>query len=108
MRMNMKTAVWFGLIWLLVLWMVDGLAVTQSQSSGRGQGVQKLKIAGTETTLYTGSYALVIGASEYRNGWDRLPGVKQDVSAVKETLEAQGFEVRVVLDPTREDFDRAM
>ncbi|HNJ41439.1 MAG TPA: SUMF1/EgtB/PvdO family nonheme iron enzyme, partial [Acidobacteriota bacterium] len=55
-----------------------------------------------------GSYALVIGASEYRNGWDRLPGVKQDVSAVKETLESQGFEVRVVLDPTRENFDRAM
>ncbi len=51
--------------------------------------------------LYKGSYAMLVGASEYRAGWPRLPGVKKDIPAVKAALERHGFQVTVVLDPTR-------
>jgi len=53
--------------------------------------------------LYTGSYALVIGVSEY-DKWRRLPGVKKDVEAVTAVLAQQGFEVETLLEPTRSQF----
>ncbi len=51
---------------------------------------------------FSGSYALVIGESEYRAGWARLPGAKQDARAVAKLLEESGFLVTV-----REDLDFA-
>ena len=43
--------------------------------------------------LYEASYALIIGASNYENGWRNLPGVKDDLIAVKAALTKQGFVV---------------
>jgi Caspase domain len=64
---------------------------------------------GQEVGLYTASYALVIGVSEYTNGWPSLPGVADDVAAVAQVLTEQGFEVTVVQNPTstglRDAFD---
>ena len=57
-----------------------------------------------EVKLYDASYALVIGASNYDNGWRRLPGVKEDAAAVKEVLAKQGFEVEELSDPTSANF----
>ena len=37
---------------------------------------------GEQVGLYKGSYALVIGVSDYTNGWPDLPGVNEDLSAV--------------------------
>jgi hypothetical protein len=45
--------------------------------------------------------ALVIGASDYQDpAWADLTSVPQDVTAVKEALEQQGFLVQTVMDPT--------
>ncbi|MCP5365891.1 MAG: caspase family protein [Hyphomicrobiales bacterium] len=63
--------------------------------------------SGQQVTLYKGSYALVIGVSEYVRGWPRLNGVKEDVPAVTAALERQGFQVTVASDPTRDEMDRA-
>ena len=42
--------------------------------------------------LYKGSYALVIGASNYQdNMWGDLSSVREDVTAVHQALEEQGF-----------------
>ncbi len=51
--------------------------------------------------LYEESYALVIGASNYisGNGWATLPGVKNDITTIREILEMQGFKVTVVENP---------
>ena len=57
--------------------------------------------------LYGKSYALVIGASDYKY-WPKLPGVKRDVALVKAALEKHGFAVTTVMDPTRGDYDQAM
>lgn len=53
--------------------------------------------------LYTGSYALVIAASDYQvAGWNCLPGAKSDLPAVQAALEKQGFAVEEFAEPTSE------
>lgn len=58
--------------------------------------------------LYAQSHALVIGASNYTNGWSRLPGVRDDVTAVKSLLEGHGFQVRTLLDPSYQQLDSTL
>ncbi|MCY7377262.1 MAG: caspase family protein [Pyrinomonadaceae bacterium] len=62
---------------------------------GRGAGNVRVKNEATGKTedikLYKASHALVIGMSDYTNGWQKLPGVKADVAAVQAALEKQGF-----------------
>ena len=49
----------------------------------------------TISYIYEESHALIIGVSEYNNGWSKLPGVKTDVEEVSRALEKNGFEVEV-------------
>jgi len=62
---------------------------------------------GKDIGLYKGSYALLIGASQYTKGWRRLPSVPHEVDAVKTALEAQGFEVQVISDPDAKRLEEA-
>ena len=57
--------------------------------------------------LYNKSYALIVGVSEYNNGWPKLYGVKKDVAAVQQALEKHGFTVETVMDPDDIELDRA-
>ncbi len=57
--------------------------------------------------LYEASYALVIGVSDYTNGWSPLRGVKDDIPAVVEVLKEHGFEVETVWDPNSEELQAA-
>ncbi len=59
---------------------------------------------GQTTELYQGSYALVIGASDYEH-WNKLPGVKEDVVVIKAALEKQGFKVEELSNPTSSVFE---
>lgn len=49
---------------------------------------------------FSGSHALVIGESAYKRGWPPLDGVKEDIPAVKQLLEEQGFSVTLLEDKT--------
>ncbi|MBU2644815.1 SUMF1/EgtB/PvdO family nonheme iron enzyme [bacterium] len=94
----MKCKYRFGLPWLAVFFIAclmgfDGL------SAQRGVEVSIPDQNGRQTQLYRNSHALVIGASQYRNGWSKLPGVLIDVSEVKTALEKHGFQVEVATDP---------
>ncbi len=74
------------------------------------RGMMKLVIkdeTGRQVGLYENSYALVIGVSDYTNGWPDLPGVKEDIPAVREVLEKHGFEVTVVENPDYEELGKA-
>jgi uncharacterized caspase-like protein len=73
----------------------------------RGVGVMKTNPDGSkqEVKLYDGSYGLVIGNSEYPEGWNRLGGVKKDVVAVRDILERHGFKVEVEENLTTERFE---
>ncbi len=44
---------------------------------------------GKQVGLYNESYALVIGASRYTNGWPKLAGVRKDVKLVSGILESR-------------------
>ncbi|MDQ3180086.1 MAG: caspase family protein [Acidobacteriota bacterium] len=57
-----------------------------------------------QVKLYDASYALVVGASDYDKGWNKLGGVKGDIAAVKAILVKHGFEVEEFLNPTSENF----
>jgi len=57
---------------------------------------------------YEASRALLIGVSAYGKGWRRLPGVQREIEQVRAVLRKHGFEIEVVMDPTRADFDHAM
>jgi hypothetical protein len=62
---------------------------------------------GNEIELYANSYALLIGVSDYDNFPD-LPGVKEDIAAVKTSLEQQAFKVITVMNPSRDELDNAI
>ncbi|MCP5007143.1 MAG: DUF1566 domain-containing protein [Planctomycetes bacterium] len=62
---------------------------------------------GKQVGLYNESYALVIGASRYTNGWPKLPGVRKDVKLVTGILEGHGFKVIPVNDPDKEQLSDA-
>ena len=94
---------------LLGLWSILGSGVVAAQKATTERGLQRMSITdrtGREVGLYTGSFALVIGVSEYTH-WPDLPGVARDVNQVRETLEARGFGVTVVRDPTRSELNQA-
>lgn len=56
--------------------------------------------------LYSGSFALLIGASEYddNEAWDDLPGVTHDIDELKRALESHGFLVEQLPNPNRKQF----
>lgn len=74
----------------------------------RGQGANKvIDPNGQELLIYQESYALVLGGSNYTNGWPGLPGVKKDIEAVTQILKEQGFHVVVYMDLDKAGIDRA-
>ncbi|MEL0161112.1 MAG: caspase family protein, partial [Deltaproteobacteria bacterium] len=68
------------------------------------------KTAQNETIsyIYAESHALVIGVSQYRNGWSNLPGVQDDVEEVSQSLKANGFEVTTIEDPGLDELENAI
>jgi len=57
--------------------------------------------------LYSQRHALLIGASNYNNGWDTLRGVATDIGLVKTMLEGLGFNVVVKMDPDHNELKDA-
>ena len=73
-------------------WVAEPL-VTRAPEVAPAHGFEVVSIRdrqGQPVALYRASYALLIGASGYAD-WTRLPGVVQDITAVKAVLESQGF-----------------
>jgi formylglycine-generating enzyme required for sulfatase activity len=76
-------------------------------AQNRGMKPVELNLDGKPTTLYQNSYALLIGVADYNNGWSQLPGVKEEISTVKNALEANGFQVDVVMNPDKYALDKS-
>ena len=96
MRWNYSPIRLLVLVGLLVA--ATQLEMAQSQSV-RPVNIWKQDIEQVE--LFKGSYALVIGASDYQdNAWSDLTNIKEDIVAVSQALEEQGFQVQTRLDPT--------
>ena len=93
--------------WLVIAIGFGAAAATQSTVQTRGIDVVVKDRAGIPVTLYSRSYALIVGVSNYTNGWPSLRGVRTDVRLVKAALEKQGFQVTVAMDRDRDGIDRA-
>lgn len=74
----------------------------------RGFQPVNLDINGQSVSLYNQSHALVIGISQYTNGWPDLPGVKSDATAIKQALENKGFNVVLIENTTDQQLDDAI
>lgn len=54
------------------------------------------------TVSFAEHHALVIGNAAYTGGWNPLPGVAEDVTAIQTCLERHGFAVQVALNLTKQ------
>ena len=81
------------------------MTIAKAQARGVAVKVKSSNGQTTEVKLYDGSFALVIGESNYTNGWDNLAGVASDVIAVKQILEIGGFKVETAENLNSSDFD---
>ena len=74
------------------------------------RGIRKVEImtkTGEKIGLYDESHALIIGVSDYTNGWQDLESVTDDVKEVSKALEKQNFNVIQVVNPTRKKLTSA-
>ena len=55
---------------------------------------------GDDFQLYDGSYALLVGVSNYTNGWSDLNQIPFELEDAKQALESHGFEVTLELKRT--------
>ncbi len=76
--------------------------------SQKNTGEIAVSINGEKFLLYKDSYALLIGISNYSNGWPVLPGVKEDLYKVRNALEKNGFAVMAIWDPDKDQMDDAI
>ena len=100
---------WFISVYVVVVFVV-GTVSCPGQTSERSAGIRVVDAQGQarNVELYDGSFALVIGMSNYTAGWNRLPGVRNDVIEVARILRQQGFSVEVASDLTSNEFDAKM
>jgi hypothetical protein len=75
------------------------------------RGMKPLQVVsndGSTITELRTHKALIIGNSNYSNGWQPLLGVQDDVKAVSECLAGQGFDVQVETNLTRLRMDEVL
>lgn len=83
------------------------LSTSYSFPQSRGVQITVRDKQGNAVAFYEESHALLIGVSNYNNGWPPLSGVKKDVEEVKKILEQHGFNVVVVIDPDKRQLEDA-
>jgi len=75
------------------------LPVVSSQSAYAGS-VTVTDETGEVRQLYANSYALLIGVSDYSNGWEDLDQVPSELEKARNALVQHGFDVTMVADQT--------
>ncbi|MBW2615332.1 MAG: SEL1-like repeat protein [Deltaproteobacteria bacterium] len=62
---------------------------------------------GVEVGFYTGSYALLIGVSDYTDDWPDLERIPNEFQRVESALKKHGFQIDKVLNPTGDQMKKA-
>ncbi|MBI4233123.1 MAG: SUMF1/EgtB/PvdO family nonheme iron enzyme [Chloroflexi bacterium] len=91
-------------IQMLLLCMLLNLPLAAQQSRGL---LQVRLPSGKEVALYQGSYAVVVGVSNY-DYWPDLPNAVRDAEEIGAVLSELGFEVLVVRDPDQQALEGAL
>jgi len=89
-----------------VLAVLTFLAIPLNAAAEERGATVAFAVAGDEPgAAFEASYALVIGNSDYHNGWEPLPGVKRDLEPIQAVLDERGFRVSVLENLGREEID---
>ncbi len=71
------------------------------------RGIEVVGPGGKTVVEYRGSYALLVGVSDYTAGWPDLEGIPAKLKQLSRTLAELGFEVVEVLDPDSDELRSA-
>ena len=100
----------FKLVFLLfisLLFSCDDSTI-KTRSSDRGGGAVEISDSnGSKILSYSGSYALVIGESDYTAGWQDLNSIPRELDQVEAVLKDQGFVVDRKYDLNSEELPKA-
>lgn len=83
--------------------MISSLTFAQT----RGLSRVTIKANGKNVNLYKESHALLIGVSDYTNGWPDLEGIPAELLEIEKSLRRHGFKVTKVINPNNRDLQRA-
>ena len=81
---------------LLLLFFTFQLSVI---SLGANKGIQIVSQGGQQVGSYENSYALLVGVSDYTNGWPDLNAIPRELNQVESLLKAKGFNTTLVMNP---------
>jgi len=96
------------LYWASIAILSIGPGTDSASPQNRSVKVTVKTFDGKLLNLYSESYALVAGVSDYTNGWPDLREVVKDTREVKAALEQHGFMVTIVENPTAAQLENAM
>jgi len=85
--------------------MMGLLLALVATAPGETRGLKRVAVKdrdGNTVGLYKGSYALLVGVSDYSAGWPDLRSIPEELATVEAMLKKRGFMVRKVLNPTAE------
>ncbi len=91
---------------LLVVLVTLPIPTTMSMNEKKRSGLVATR-SGNEEPLFKNSYALLVAEGIYKN-WPKLRGPERDVKELGAVLKRHGFEVTVVMNPTRQEFDNTI
>ena len=83
------------------------LSVSSLLGQDRGIRFSIQDSSGKQVGWFEGSYALVIGVSDYTAGWPKLPGITDEAKQIEDALKENGFFVQRVMDPNDEILEGA-
>lgn len=83
------------------------LILLVDSAEAQQRGLRIIKSNGQDIGGYKGSYALLIGVSDYTDGWPDLESIPKEINDVKQALEENGFDrVHLVLNPDSRSLKR--
>ncbi len=94
----------FSLFLMLLVVSCDNSTVGTRSSDRGGGSVTITDTNGSKILSYSGSYALVIGQSDYTAGWQDLNAIPRELDEVEAVLKDQGFVVERKSDLNSRDF----
>lgn len=85
------------IIWLILFLFLMPFLTIAEETRGLTRVFKNNK--GKEVGFYTGSYALLVGVSDYTHGWPDLTSIPAELAEVETTLKQNGFKVEKVINP---------
>jgi len=99
-----------SIFFIILIFFTSTIVSTTLPASQRGIRVTARTQAGStkEIKLYSGYHALVVGCSEYTQGWPRLPNPVKDAREVSDALKKLGFTINMVENPDSHQLRNAL